>query len=230
MLPLKPVTRIAIATGLSLLLGTSCANFSSQKASLIQVDNLVGRVERVHVECELSRERMYTALDTLRSLVDPGFAGDPVMAYAEFVEAIELCEEEADVLRKNVAPMKSVADEIFARWNEDLEEFNSPGLRARSLQRMQETRARYDKVVVSAEAVQEAYDELNLALRDHALFLGNDFNAASLAAIRGDVVGLTQSAVELNALLEECLAHAQAYVDASALPTGPLDPSLDPAS
>jgi hypothetical protein len=79
------VNRRTFASTLILALGvlagaSSCASTSKEVSTLQGVDDLVGRVELLHFEAELSKARSENALDSLEGLASGGFRGDPVAA------------------------------------------------------------------------------------------------------------------------------------------------------
>jgi len=191
-------------------LGASCAG-TSEKDSLQEVDNLVAHIERVHVESELARERV-------RGIVGKDFAGDPVQAYGEFVAAVEASEEQVEILRDCIGPMKSSADSVFGQWEKDIDVFTNPGMRARSAERLQQTRGRYDEIVARVDPASETLVVFNQSLRDHVLFLEHDFNPAAVRALSVEVNALTQNAKLLDRDLQKCLTATLAYVRSTALP------------
>src|SRR5262249_6264441 len=126
-------------------------------------------------------------------------------------------------LRSSVEPMKAAAGPVFEKWNTDLLSFTSPGMRQRSQARLEETRDRYQAIVVAVEPAESSLDTFNLGLRDIALFLGHDFNSQSVFAIQDDVRTLTDMAAELDTRLGNSLTAAQAYVQSSSLPVAAPD-------
>ncbi len=216
----------SLAIALSVLAGLSaCSSISnlsqsfSKKGddSLGEVDELLTRIERVQAEALVSKERAHAGLETLRVLVAPEFRGDAVSTHAALLDAIELSDDQADRLRASVEPMKKVAESVFEKWTADLESFGGTSMRQRSQVRLEETRARYEDIVTAAVRAQIAYDAFNATLRDHALFLGNDMNAASIAEIVGDVEKMAVYFQELDRRLDGCAAACRTYVEAYAL-------------
>ncbi|MHC4339570.1 MAG: DUF2959 family protein [Planctomycetota bacterium] len=183
-----------------------------------QVDDLVGSIERVYVDAELSKERSQAAVVALQAIVASDYKGDAMSAYAQFETAIERSEEQAETLHKRVESMKESAEPLFEKWTADLKKITSVNMRQRSRLRLMATRERYDAVVAAVEPTQATYDSVNKSLRDHALYLGHDLNPDSLALIRDDVRGLTQQVAELGKEFDECLVVAREYVDSAALP------------
>jgi hypothetical protein len=91
-------------------------------------------------------------------------------------------------------------------------------MRLRSEVRLAATRDRYQAIIAVVDPAQSAYDAFNRGLRDHALFLGHDFNTASVSAIRGDAGSMTMLAAELDERFQKTQQAARNYVQSSALP------------
>lgn len=191
--------------------------FGKKSAGLDKVDDLLDRIERVHVEAELSRETSDAAMNALRSICDPEFSGEALDAYTEFVKTIDDSEKQADKLRKSIGPMKKTAESVFAAWASDLEGFGSAEMRQRSQQRLEQTRQRYVAISTSVDPALWAYDALNHDLRDHALFLSHDFNSAAIADLSGEVDTLSHDSDELTKRLDKCLKACEGYIRSSAL-------------
>jgi len=206
---------LLLLTGLA-----GCGIFSEKRSGPAQAGDLVGSIERVYVESEVSKDKILEAIATLEAIASSEFRRDAVAAHAALLQAIEHSEKQAKKLRENVEPMKDAAGPFFKQWSSDLDAFASKELRNRSEARLEATRERYAAVVAAVDPMQAAYDEFNKGLRDHALFLSHDFNPAAIAAIQGDVERLSSQAKELDAKLGACLDAARAYVDASALAIG----------
>jgi hypothetical protein len=197
---------------------SGCSIFAGeQKSSLNQVDQLLSSIESVQVESTVAKERSRAALELLETLSKPDFAGDPAKTYSEFQAAIQASEGQAAKLSQSVEPMKESAEEVFAQWTKDLEAIGNTRLRAASHVRMEETRARYESVLTATATAQVTFDAFNADLRDHALFLGHDFNSAAVAAIASEVVALAERSKDLDQRLDACDGAARRYVEAAAL-------------
>ena len=128
---MKPIALVLLIAGL-----TGCAAISSTFNSITdsigglfgsdgdggpgQVNELVGKIERVYVESEVSKEKMQAAVDALRSVAEGNFEGDPSTAYTALLEAVELSEEQATKLRDNYEPMGEAAMPFFASMGSKL--------------------------------------------------------------------------------------------------------------
>lgn len=196
---------------------SSCATTTEQAESVHRVDDLSTQIERVQAEALVGKESAHTALAKLETLVSPSFSGDAAKSYAALVTDIERSERQAKTLLQSVAPMSESAEALFHRWTLDLESFGNTRMRQRSQTRLDETRTRYSAVLHAAQSAQISFDAFNADLRDSALFLGNDLNAGSVAAIAAEVTTLKDQVGELEARLETCANSARDYVAATAL-------------
>ncbi|MCC7011481.1 MAG: DUF2959 family protein [Planctomycetes bacterium] len=213
---------LSIALGLPFLAGVSACSvipgLSSKKSDgLDRVDELLGRVEQVQAESVLSKERAEEALGMLQEVSAPDFAGNPVAAYAELLSKIEASKKQATKLGESIAPLKETAEDVFTAWTASLESFGNTKLRRQSHVRLAETRARCDAILSSATAAHIAYESLNADLRDHALFLEHDFNAASVAVVAEQLDTLDAQTTELCDRLDSTVAASKSYIETSAL-------------
>ncbi len=195
-----------------------CASSSKEVDTLKSVDELVGRVENLHLEAELSKARAENALDSLEGVASGQFRGDPVAAFDQLITAVELSEEQANTLRESVEPMHSAAEAVFSKWALDAAELRIDSLRARSLSRLEETRVRYHAILAAVDQAAKAFDAFNVGVRDHATYLQNDFNPASVAAIQEELATLGRWGKELDVRLDACMQASERYIASAALP------------
>ena len=114
--------------------------------------------------------------------------------------------------------MRSTAESVFAQWNRDLDSFTSRKMRKRSQARLEETQARYEAIVAAVGPAHTALEMFNLKLKDHATFLGNDFNASSVSMIQADVRVLSNRRTQIDKRLQACLTAAEEYIRSASLP------------
>jgi hypothetical protein len=206
------------ASALSLwIVAAACAGTSERSASLAQVDALLTRIERVQAETAVAKDAAHAAMSDLITLVSPGFQGDAAKAFAKYVASMEASEEQGETLRDATEPMADTAEDLFHRWTKDMESFGNSRMRQRSQVRLDETRTRYQGIVGATQAAQIALDTFNDDLRDNALFLQNDLNAASVASLRSDVRELKGQLDSLDLRFDATVAAARAYVESAAL-------------
>ncbi len=209
-------TSIALALPALMLIG-GCTTTTEKSQSLQRIDDLLAQVERVQVESLVGKEKARAAIDQLDTLVAPEFAGDPAQVYAQLLSAIEASEAQDRTLASAIAPLSATAEQMFMQWTADLEAFGNSRMRERSHMRLEETRARYQTVLNASNSAHVSYEAFNADLRDHALFLGHDFNSTALSSLKADVLALKERSNELDARFDASAAAAKAYVEAAAL-------------
>lgn len=220
--------RLLAQTAVALLpcfLLPACGLFSSSRTGPASVDDLVKRVENVYVEAELTNNRTQIAVQALRKLTSKDFAGDPVAAFGELDRSVKESELQVEKLAAALEPMKDASGPVFEQWANDVSSITSAGLRARSQERLDRTRERYQAIVQNVDPALASCQELNQSLRDAVLFLGHDLNSTSLATIRDEVITMTSKASQLDRQFGDTLVAARAYIDATALPATPNTPA-----
>lgn len=202
-----------------LVAGASCAGVKNLlspsnegEATFVQVDDLMSRIERIHVDCELARQNIAASTDTLRVMADPEFRGDPKLAHGDLLAALELSERQAEDLQSDYNRMTSSAKRVFAQWEKNLQSFSSESMREHSAARMQATRANYETVLNTVGPAMELYRGFNATLRDHTLYLGTDFNEDSVFLIEREIRVLFREAEALRADFIHCTEACQNYV------------------
>jgi len=219
-----------LVLALALAASAGCAS-NKPGAGLVQVDQLVTSIEKVHTSSEMAQQRVTESLAALRSLVALDFGDDVVGAYAKTEIALAESTRQLGAFDEDVQEMKSMAEPVFKKWAEDLDSFTNLEMRLKSQNRLAQTRQRYDAIVLSVEPTQAAFAALHQQISDCALFLKHDLNAAACAALRPDVEALSMATDQLDEQLAKCQSAAKDYVEAVALPSMPAAPASedDPA-
>jgi hypothetical protein len=200
--------------------------FTRDDTSLTMVDELLERIERVHVDAEVAKGEVHELLDAFYALNDDEAAADPLAAHGRCRFTSERSKSKAEALRESVTEMQRAAGPFFERWRDQLAEFVSAELRERSRERMDETRARYDAIVDAVLPALDGYEELNQRALDLTVYLAQDFNPDALSSIDGDVRGMTDRGALLVTRFDDTLVACERYLRSAALP-GRLPEELD---
>lgn len=208
---------LLLLTSLSACSSLSNLFVEQEDESLRRVDTMLASIEKVHVETVLARRRMADAVETLTVIISPDFGGDALAAYASFIDAIQSSEKQEAQLIASVVPMKAAAQAVFSDWTADLRAFRSEQMRESSQARLDDTLARYGELLNELEPAQDGLSMFNAVLHDHALFLGNDFNTASVNALESDYANLQRRMAMLDQQFISSQQAAKRYVMSSAL-------------
>ena len=169
-----------LGLSLSFLTLTACGSTGGGASGLASVDELLGWVERVYIDSELSRQEVKTSLGGLQTIATKDFEGDPITAFKGFSDSILGSQDQAKKLRMSYDRMQRSATPVFDRWTDDLAQFNNQEIRRRSQERLDVARAKYDAVARAVGPLLSTYDHYNQGLADYQLFLSNDFTTTSV--------------------------------------------------
>lgn len=110
--------------------------------------------------------------------------GDYRGHYEEFAEGVDDIKEGRDDVQDEVDDMRAAAVPFFKQWELDLTKYNNEDMRARGKARMEETKARYEKVKEQGDVAKAAYTAMMAMLEDHRLAWERDLNADSAADMK----------------------------------------------
>lgn len=197
-------------------LGTGCAS-TLQSVGIESVDSLSTRVERVHLEIQLSKEAVYDSILVMGELFQPNFEGDAAEALEAFVRSTETCQQRANDMRNQVVPMRNAAQEVFESRQLSVDAISSASMQDRAQRRLDDSQGRFAKVENSAINSQTQLDELIVRLRDVALFLGHDFSREAVEEVRADAMAIRDDARVLSTVLDQGMDACHIYVRDSAI-------------
>ncbi len=210
-------TRWVLAAAVGTLL-VACQG-PQQAAGIQQVDGLVGRVERMHLDADVAQGRARDAVDVLRSIVRQELQGDAHKAYESFRASVQRSQAQADRFRAGLGPMESSAAAVFDSWQADIDAISDPGLATQARQRRSMTQAQYQAVVAAIGPVQEALDAFNNLLLDYTRYLANDLSVSSVTALEPQIDTLRIGLTELARRIDRLHKAGRDYVQ-SAAPIG----------
>ena len=208
----RRILATTIATALPLAALGSCGAFSSDDTGVSRVTDLMSWVERVHVESELAKQKVAGATDLMGTLIAGNFKGAPAAAFAEYVRAVQESEAQAEKLRINVRAMQTAAQPVFDKWRADVLNIDNLQLRQRSEARLDQTWQRYQQLQASTKHSETGFDSFNRGMKDLALFLSHDLNAAAVNEVREDARGIANLAVDLDGRFNRSLDAARSYL------------------
>jgi ElaB/YqjD/DUF883 family membrane-anchored ribosome-binding protein len=109
--------------------------------------------------------------------------------------------------------MEQEAQGLFAGWSKSAEAISSEDLKKRSLQRLQDTQKRYDRILAEIKKARDQFDPVMKDLGDQVTYLGHDLNPSATASLKPDAAKLNEKAAKLLAQVDEANKTAQDYID-----------------
>jgi chromosome segregation ATPase len=196
---------------------------SGQSEGQKKIEDLTARINDLRANIEKGKTELQNTIkehDAIANTVD----GDLIGHYKKFSKGIERVEKQREEIRDSVEKVRAAATPYFDQWKADLAKISEEGLRKRSEERMNETRARYQDVHKIGEEAKAAYDPLMATLKNHHAYWASDLNAASAASLKGDTEKIDGNAQKLYGLMDKVVEAAKKYNDSVAMRTAPPAP------
>jgi Protein of unknown function (DUF2959) len=103
-------------------------------------------------------------------------------------------------VHKRVQDVETVAADLFAEWDKENRQIETDTLRQVSRQQLNDTRQRYDEMLVALKKSEQSMDPVLHKLRDYVLALKHTLNAQAVAALGGESAKIQ---VEVSRLIED---------------------------
>jgi len=117
--------------------------------------------------------------------------GDLRNQYDAFVSATKNLDQATQTLDTKVVQMRTAAAVYAESWSNQLAAIQSPELRQRSSDRMNQVTAKLNDVEASYQGVKNSFKPFTSDLKDIQTYLGTDLTAAGLSTIK-DIVSKTK--------------------------------------
>ena len=196
--------RIFVWTALliSTLLAGGCrsAYYSAwEKFGVYKRDLLKKKVEAARDDQKAAGEQFKDALSRIKEMY--GFqGGDLEKTYNTLQRDYDRCVTRAEAVHKRIKDVETVAEDLFAEWDKELQEISSEELRRDSREKRRETRRRYDELHAALKRAEKSMDPVLTRFHDQVLYLKHNLNAAAIASLKGETTNIQ---AEISRLLEE---------------------------
>jgi chromosome segregation ATPase len=205
-------TAVALLAAATLLAGCQSAYYAAaEKVGFAKRDILVSRVESARDAQQDAREEITDALTEFRKVVDVQ-GGELEARYKSLAAKLDDSEQAADAVRGRIAAVEDVAGALFREWQDELQQYSSPELRARSEAQLRETRSRYREMIAAMKRAEARLEPALSPLRDQVLYLKHNLNARAIAGLKGEVARVDTEVGRLVAELDAAIAEADRFI------------------
>ena len=187
-------------------------NMMEEVAGVHKRDILVDRVKDARVSQEKAKEQFQSALDQFKATVAVK-GGDLEAKYNKLNSEFTRSQERAEDVRKRIAAIEDVSKALFKEWEGELGQYSNPDLRRRSEKKLDETKGRYDQLMVKMEKAESRMDPVLNVLRDQTLYLKHNLNAAAIGSLDDEVSTLETNVNSLIKDMEASIADANKFID-----------------
>ncbi|MBM3880450.1 MAG: DUF2959 domain-containing protein [Verrucomicrobia bacterium] len=210
--------RWAVVLGalVAVLVGTGCrsAYYAAwEKFGVYKRDLLKKRVVAARDEQRAAGEQFQDALTRLKSLT--GFEGGKLeAAYRDLQSDYDGCQTKAESVRARIQDMETVAEDLFAEWEREIQEISTPSLQAGSRRQLGDTRARFATLAATLRKAEAGMEPVLRQFKDYVLYLKHNLNAQAIASLQGEAVNIQAEIARLIAQMNAAIAQADEFIKA----------------
>nr|ANY58013.1 DNA repair protein [uncultured bacterium] len=205
------------------LLGSLVACKSAYYAGLEKVgipkrELLQRRVEKAQDTQEEVKEQVGSALDRFRAVVHVE-GGELEERYDTLRGELSASEQKAEELDDRIDAVENVAEALFDEWEDELDDYKRPELRASSERRLNQTRRQYTPMMTAMRRAQERVEPVLEAFNDVVLSLKHQLNAQAIAGVESELETVQRDVDALVADMNRSINQAAAFLRTLEQPT-----------
>lgn len=210
---IKSIWFIAAVISLALLGACSSAYYKTMEGFGIEKrDILVDRVEDARDAQGDASEQFASALDQFRATVNFD-GGDLEKTYDRLNAEYERCVSEAEGVSTRIDAVQDVAEDLFAEWEQELDQYSKAELRRTSASLLNDTRSRYKQLMASMRRAERSMDPVLESFEDQVLFLKHNLNARAIGALRNELDSIERDTANLITQMQAAIAEANAFIE-----------------
>jgi hypothetical protein len=176
-------------------------------------DILVSRVQKARDGQQEAKEQFQTTLQKFKAVTK--FEGGELEAkYNELSGQYDACEARASAVSKQIESVESVADALFKEWNDELSQYQSADLKAKSEEELRTTKVKYQQLIGTMHAAESKMKPVLAAFHDQVLFLKHNLNARAIASLQGTAVTLQGDVDRLIAEMQRSIDESNRFISA----------------
>lgn len=196
------------------LAGAACQSAyynAMEKFGYEKRDILVRRVDNAREAQQDAKQQFESALAQFIAVTN--FSGGELeRQYNKLKDEYEKSESRAEAVRRRIAEVEKVANDLFAEWTRELKEYSNRELRRASERQLDATRSRYRKLIAAMKRAEQKLDPVLAAYHDQVLFLKHNLNARAIASLRAERGRIESDIGVLIADMNRSIKEADAFI------------------
>jgi len=174
-------------------------------------DILVDRVEDARDAQEEAKAQFESALEKFSSVL--GFHGGNLEEkYNQLKDEYDESVIKADSVRNRIAAVENVAEDLFAEWQEELNQYTSSSLRRSSARKLRETKRKYAQLIGAMKRAERKIDPVLAAFHDQVLYLKHNLNAQAIASLQSELASIETDVARLIREMEASIKEANSFI------------------
>jgi Protein of unknown function (DUF2959) len=212
----KPNQHLTLLTimAVSLLMVLGCAKAyygAMEKVGVHKRDILVDRVEDARDAQSEAQVQFKDALEQFGSVVNIENT-DLKEAYEKLNAEYEDSDAAAKEVSGRIKKVESVAEDLFAEWEKELDLYTNQALRTNSARKLEETRTRYTDMLASMHKAEKSMDPILGTFHDNVLYLKHNLNAQAIGSLRSEFAGLKVKIEDLVENMNDAITHSNQFI------------------
>ncbi len=182
-----------------------------EKFGVYKRDLLKKRVIEARDDQQTAQKEFKDALTRLKEIT--GFqGGEAEKAYRELKSQYDDCARQAETVRSRIRAVESVAKDMFAEWDQENGEIQTPTLRDSSRRELVATQQRYEELHSALVAAEQSMLPVLTQFNDYVLYLKHNLNAQAIASLQGESASIQTEISRLIEQMNQSIARADTFV------------------
>jgi hypothetical protein len=174
-------------------------------------DIMVDRVQDARDAQEQAKAQFESALEKFSSVL--GFQGGNLEEkYDQLKNEYEESATKANAVRSRIAAVEDVAEDLFAEWQEELNQYTSSNLRRSSARKLRETKNKYTQLIGAMKRAEKKIDPVLSAFKDQVLYLKHNLNAQAIASLQSELASIETDVARLIKEMEASIKEADSFI------------------
>jgi hypothetical protein len=182
-----------------------------EKIGVYKRDLLKKRVVAARDDQKEAQQQFKDALTRLKEITKFD-GGEAERAYKSLKNEYDDCVQQADIVRKRIREVETVADDLFAEWEKEIGQIGTPSLRDASRQQLTATRQRYEDLHTSLISAEQSMTPVLKQFNDYVLYLKHNLNAQAIASLKGEAASIQGEITRLIEEMNRSIARADEFV------------------
>jgi len=201
-----------VITAIWLLPGCESAYYKTMETmGYHKRDIMVDRVSEARDAQEEAKEQFESALEKFSKVL--GFKGGSLQEkYDQLKDEYEKSDAKAAAVRSRIAAVEDVAEDLFAEWQEELNQYTSSNLKQSSARKLRETQKKYAQLIGAMKRAEGKIDPVLSAFRDQVLYLKHNLNAQAIASLQSELTSIETDVARLIKEMETSIKEANAFI------------------
>lgn len=184
----------------------ACEKLGVEKRDLLQSD-----VEKMKDEQKETAEQFQDALTKLRTLY--GSSGsDLEQRYDATKSEYEDCETQANALQKRMDSVRTVANDLFDEWQDEIDEMGNEAMKRDSKAKLVATRKRFEALDATMRRSEQTMKPVLKQFRDQVLYLKHNLNAEALGTLSAEVTDIDKGVSALVERMQQSIQQADTFL------------------